>query len=112
MLVSTPTKPFTHRTSPCGSSMSPKYSHNRNHFSPKSKGSAQYESPSPLRSRPLFPLSTNIPDSDDMLQSPYSPSHLAPQSNPFLTTKPQAIPADDEEGHIFLATTASPGKPL
>ena len=112
MLVSTPTKPFTHRTSPCGSSMSPKYHHNRNHFSPKSKGSAQYESPSPLRNRPLFPLSTNIPDSDDMLQSPYSPSHLAPQSNPFLTTKPQAIPADDEEGHIFLATTASIGKPL
>ena len=92
--------------------MSPKYHHNRNHFSPKSKGSAQYESPSPLRNRPLFPLSTNIPDSDDMLQSPYSPSHLAPQSNPFLTTKPQAIPADDEEGHIFLATTASIGKPL
>ena len=66
--------------------------------------------PSPLRGRPLFPLNTNILESDDMLQSPYKSPALAPLFHPYPTARPQAIPADDEEGHIFLSSSTSPSR--
>lgn len=105
MLVSTPTKPFAHGNVACESSMSPKYHHHRRHIS-KPYDSPTL-SPSPLRKRPLFPLITNIPDNDDILHSPYKSPPFAQQSNPFSTSKPQTIPLDDDEGHIFLSTAAS-----
>ena len=82
--------------------MSPKYNHHRSLFTPKSKGPAICDPPSPLRNRPLFSLSTN---SDDMIQSPLKSLPLA-SYNTFFSIQPQTIPADDEEGNIFLSTAA------
>ena len=64
--------------------------------------------PSPLRNPPLFPLSTNIQDSDDMTFSPFKSPPLVPPLNALFIIQPQTISADDEEGNIFLSTTASP----
>ncbi|KAF9526670.1 hypothetical protein CPB83DRAFT_857597 [Crepidotus variabilis] len=106
MLVSTPTKAFD-------PAMSPKYHHHRRHYTPPSRGSnSPYDSPmlgspSPLRGRPLFPLSTNLPDSDDMPQFSYKSPPQASSPNPFYASKPQAIPLDDEEGRIFLSSGSS-----
>ncbi|KAF8161235.1 hypothetical protein B0H34DRAFT_700064 [Crassisporium funariophilum] len=101
MLMSTPTKLYVHRNTPCDNSMSPKY-HHRNCTPPRPYDSPML-TPSPLRQRPLFPLSTS---DDDFLQSPYrSPTALAPLFNPFFAPKPQAI--DDDEGSIFLSSAAS-----
>ncbi|KAF8967937.1 hypothetical protein BDZ97DRAFT_1802034 [Flammula alnicola] len=114
MLVSTPTKPYVHRNTPCvsGMAMSPNY--NRRHCTPPQSNPQPYDSPmltpSPLRQRPLFPISTNathVHDSDDKLQSPYNSPALAHFSNPFYATMPQPITADDEEGSIFLSSTVS-----
>ncbi|KAJ3492290.1 hypothetical protein NLJ89_g11257 [Agrocybe chaxingu] len=101
-----------HRNNPCDISMSPKYHHQRRHCTPPSAAAQPYDSPmltpSPLRQRPLFPPTMQYDDADDSLQSPYKLPALAQTYNPLYATKPQAIPADDEEGHIFLSSAASP----
>lgn len=109
MLVTTPPKPFiTHRNKGC---QSPKYNrhHHRPLFTPKSTAPTICDPPSPLRNPPLFPLSTNIPDSDDMTFSPFNKSPpLVPPLNALFIIQPQTISVDDEEGNIFLSTAASP----
>ncbi|KAF9485940.1 hypothetical protein BDN70DRAFT_889660 [Pholiota conissans] len=110
MLASTPTKSYVHRNAP-GVDVSPNF--NIHHCTPPQSHN-RYDSPmlspSPLRKRPLFPMSKNsyANDSDDQSTFPFKPSALAHLNNPLLTTtKPQPITADDEEGAIFLSSTFS-----
>ena len=69
MLVSTP----THHPRDSSMALSPKHS---------------------PRSRPLFPITNDLPA-------------LAHSANPFYSTMPQPIPADDDEGSIFLSSSGS-----
>ena len=110
MLVSTPTKPYVHRNAPCSTGVSTSPTFNTRRYTPPQCDSPIF-SPSLPRQRPLFPASTTatVHDSDDQPMSPFT-SHspaLAQYSNPFYATKPQPIPADDEEGAIFLSSARS-----
>jgi mitosis inhibitor protein kinase SWE1 len=108
MLVSTPTKHCIQpRSPPSDSAMSSYYSCHCT--SPRfGSDSTSFDSPvltpSPFRQQPLFPAPTSpMQDNDDLFaQSPYK--HTSPNS---LGPRPQPIPADDEEGSIFLS-----GRPL
>ena len=90
----------------CGSpklrdnSMSPNYHHR--HYTPPRSSANQSDStmltPSPLRQN------TSL---YDPLQSPCKSTAQAQASNFFFTNVPQPIPADDEEGSIFLSSAAS-----
>ncbi|KAF8176526.1 hypothetical protein BJ912DRAFT_1133257 [Pholiota molesta] len=112
MLVSTPTKPYVHRNAPRTSGVAVSPNFNIRHCTPPQSHS-HYDSPmlspSPLRHRPLFPTAANshVQDSDDQFNSPFNSPALAHYPNPFYATKPQLIPADDEEGSIFLSSTLS-----
>jgi mitosis inhibitor protein kinase SWE1 len=46
-----------------------------------------------------------------MIQSPFKSPPLVPPLNALFTIHPQTIPADDEEGNIFLSTAASIAQP-
>lgn len=108
MLVSTPTKPYVHRNAPCSTGVPISPSFNTRRYTPPQCDSPVF-SPSLPRQRPLFPATTTVHDSDDLPMSPFT-SHspaLAQFSNPFYATKPQPIPADDEEGSIFLSSARS-----
>lgn len=67
--------------------------------------------PSPLRQRPLFPqnsVQSETRDLDDLFsQSPYKSLAQAHPFQTYSTLKPQPIPADDDEGAIFRASTST-----
>ena len=74
-------------------SMSPNYHHR--HYTPPRSSAQQYDSP-------MLRLRQNT-----SLQSPRKSTAQPLVSNPFFTNMPQPIPADDEEGSIFLSSAAS-----
>jgi mitosis inhibitor protein kinase SWE1 len=81
-------------------SMSPNYHHR--HYTPPRSSAKQSDSPM------LTPSSLRHTTSlYDPLQSPCKSTAQAQASNPFFTNMPQPIPADDEEGSIFLSSAAS-----
>ncbi|KAH6914326.1 other/WEE protein kinase [Coprinopsis sp. MPI-PUGE-AT-0042] len=113
LAATTPTKVHN---SPYQSAMSPSHPHRRTPYRRPSVSAFSFDNPmltpSPLRKPSMFSpkWSANVENGDDLfLQSPYKSPAQAHNlfRTPAYSTKPLPIPADDEEGRIFLSSNST-----